>query len=248
MENNAGIYGIFNLKDSKVYIGLSTNLNIRKNKHFNDLKGRRHVNKYLQNAFNKYGEDAFSFVVLEYLDCNNIEGLKEREIYWINYYSSNNRLFGYNMTSGGDGVFELDEEAKNRSAIKRTKHHIVQLDMKGAYIATYRNAKEASVKNNIPYDKNIFSCCQRKYGYQTCYGYIWMFEEDYLENGCAPSKYVPKKNNKPVAQYDLDGNFIALYESARQAELETGIGYRMISRVCKGERPYTHGFIFKFLN
>jgi group I intron endonuclease len=51
---------------------------------------------------------------------------------------------------------------------------------------------------------------------------------------------------KPVSQYDLDGNYINTYESAREAEKQTGIGYKMISRVCNGGRPYTHGYIFKF--
>jgi len=54
------------------------------------------------------------------------------------------------------------------------------------------------------------------------------------------------RNGKPVSQYDLEGNFIATYESAREAEKETGIGYKMISRVCKGKRPHTHGFIWNF--
>ena len=51
---------------------------------------------------------------------------------------------------------------------------------------------------------------------------------------------------KPVLQYDLDGNFIAEYQSAREVERVTGIGYKMVSRVCNGKRPYTHGFVFKF--
>jgi len=247
MENNSGIYGIINLKNNKIYIGLSTRLNVRKKSHFNALKRGNHINKYLQSAFNKYGEDAFSFIVLEYLESDK-EKLKEREIYWIHYYLSNNRLFGYNMTCGGDGVRELDEDAKNRISIGRTRRRVVQLDKNGKYIATYRNAKEASVHNGIPFDKNIFLCCQHRYGCQTCYGYIWMFEEDYLKTGCDASKYVRGCFKKPIEQYDLNGNFIASYESARDAERKTGIGYKMISRVCNGERPYTHGFVFKFLN
>lgn len=51
---------------------------------------------------------------------------------------------------------------------------------------------------------------------------------------------------KSIIQYDLDGNYIAAYSSAREAEKETGIGYKMISRVCNGIRRYTHGYIFKF--
>jgi len=54
------------------------------------------------------------------------------------------------------------------------------------------------------------------------------------------------RTRKPILQYDLNGNFIAKYESAREAEKITGIGYKMISRVCNELRPYTHGFVFMF--
>lgn len=60
----------------------------------------------------------------------------------------------------------------------------------------------------------------------------------------ATGRYKP--HCKPIIQYDLNMNFIAEYKSAREAEKVTGIGYKMISRVCNGERPYTHGFIFRF--
>jgi hypothetical protein len=56
------------------------------------------------------------------------------------------------------------------------------------------------------------------------------------------------KTNKPIIQYDLNMNYIAEYESAREAERITGIGYKLISRVCNHQRPHTHGFIFRFKN
>ena len=56
------------------------------------------------------------------------------------------------------------------------------------------------------------------------------------------------RTNKPIDQYDLEGNFIATYKSAREVEKETGIGYRMISRVCSGERLQTHGYKFNFVS
>lgn len=57
---------------------------------------------------------------------------------------------------------------------------------------------------------------------------------------------IPVNGKKPVLQYDLDGNFIAEYESGHEADRATGIGYKMILRVCNGKRPHTHGFVFKF--
>lgn len=39
---------------------------------------------------------------------------------------------------------------------------------------------------------------------------------------------------KPVAQYDLEGNFIKSYESASAACRETGIHYSSILKVAQG--------------
>ena len=64
----------------------------------------------------------------------------------------------------------------------------------------------------------------------------------------APLIESSKRTNKPVIQYDLNMNYIAEYESSREAEKVTGIGYKMISRVCNYKRPHTHGFIFRFKN
>lgn len=54
-------------------------------------------------------------------------------------------------------------------------------------------------------------------------------------------------DEKAIAQYDKDMNLIATYKSAREAEKATGIGFRMISRVAKGERKWTHGYNFQFV-
>jgi len=51
---------------------------------------------------------------------------------------------------------------------------------------------------------------------------------------------------KPVFQLSLDGHIINEFISLHEADRQTGIGFRMISRVCKGERKTTGGFIWKF--
>lgn len=53
------------------------------------------------------------------------------------------------------------------------------------------------------------------------------------------------RTNKPINQYDLDGNFIATYKSAREVEKEIGISYKNISRYCNGIRNHKQ-YIFKF--
>jgi hypothetical protein len=76
-----------------------------------------------------------------------------------------------------------------------------------------------------------------------------MYKKDYENNGFDLEKYKYPDNHyniKPIIQYDLNMNFISEYESARECERQIGIGHKMISRVCKCERPYTHGYIFRF--
>jgi group I intron endonuclease len=60
-----GIYFISNNVNGKKYIGSSINLKQRERDHWRYLRAGRHKNKHLQYAWNKYGEDVFSFSVLE---------------------------------------------------------------------------------------------------------------------------------------------------------------------------------------
>lgn len=54
----------------------------------------------------------------------------------------------------------------------------------------------------------------------------------------------------PVVQYDLNGNFIAIYESILEAEKQLQIKPKTsnITRVCKGEAYESNGFQWKYLS
>lgn len=56
-------------------------------------------------------------------------------------------------------------------------------------------------------------------------------------------KLCPK--SKAVLQFDLNHNFIAEYESVRQAA-NYGTGDKYISRCCKGLRASYNGFIWEY--
>ena len=94
-----GIYAIKNIDTDKYYVGKSVYIEVRLKRHFRELREGIHHSKYLQNSFNKHGEDSFKPMILE--ECSE-EVLFERERFWIdklNAYKS-----GYNMTLGGGGV------------------------------------------------------------------------------------------------------------------------------------------------
>lgn len=64
-QSQSGIYEIVNLVNGKRYVGSAVDLAQRWREHRWGLKGRRHGNRHLQASWEKYGEAAFSFVVIE---------------------------------------------------------------------------------------------------------------------------------------------------------------------------------------
>lgn len=55
-----------------------------------------------------------------------------------------------------------------------------------------------------------------------------------------------KREIKPIDQYDLNGNFIASYDNAMEAERGSGVRNENILQCCKGIRKSMKGFLFKF--
>ncbi len=76
----SGIYKITCTANKKIYIGSALNLYLRRHVHFSELRYNKHVNRHLQNAWNKYGEQSFTFEVLEYVLPIS---LATREQYWF---------------------------------------------------------------------------------------------------------------------------------------------------------------------
>jgi group I intron endonuclease len=78
------IYKIINLINGKFYVGSTTNQKVRFRQHRKLLRGNRHHCKHLQAAWNKYGEDKFSFAVVEEIPSS--EALWEAEDRWLNLH------------------------------------------------------------------------------------------------------------------------------------------------------------------
>jgi len=93
-----GIYSINNIVNNKRYIGKSKNIYFRIKQHVYDLKtGRlKNENDYMRNSWNKYSQENFTYEVIEILPKDD-SLLNERELYWINYFRTLNREFGYNL-------------------------------------------------------------------------------------------------------------------------------------------------------
>jgi group I intron endonuclease len=71
-----GVYQIRNLTTGNVYVGSSVNVMSRLRSHLRVLEIGKHFNRYLQNAFDKYGEEDFVF---ELLICCPRDEMRRRE-------------------------------------------------------------------------------------------------------------------------------------------------------------------------
>ena len=110
-----GIYRITNLQNGMSYIGKTgMNFGDRWDSHRALLRAGRHDNPYLQNAWNKYGEDAFEFAAVEIVE--NHELLNNLEVRYIADYKA--RGLSYNLHDGGDGGYNLGRHLSNETKRK----------------------------------------------------------------------------------------------------------------------------------
>lgn len=162
------IYLIKNNVDGKVYVGVTTKKNGFKGRYNCKGKGIERVynfhknlkshqklyNEHLYNSILKYGFDAWD--INETLEiCYTKEELMARERYWIKFYDSNNPQYGYNNTSGGDG---LQGTIQNYGAI--LKRRIAYAKSRNQYILTYigRNNRDYMSSFINEEDKHTIAC------------------------------------------------------------------------------------------
>lgn len=104
------IYKVTNQKNGKVYIGQTINsLEYRFKQHYREARSERKLgknNSRFHNALLKYSIEDFKKEVLEEVEKGR---LNEREVYWISFFKSNDRRFGYNIGAGGGSASRSEE-------------------------------------------------------------------------------------------------------------------------------------------
>lgn len=121
MIDESGVYVIRNIQTSFVYVGSSCHIYVRCCEHVRLLKRQKHPCIYLQRAWNKYGENAFDFDILEVV--SEADQLLTAEKHWIDYLRSAHRDFGYNMAlvpgaPNRGRIFSAETRAKMSAAHK----------------------------------------------------------------------------------------------------------------------------------
>lgn len=135
------------------------------------------------------------------------------------------KLFNSLKKYGPDNhQFEIIEECKVEELINREKYWVEHLNS----IKTGLNIKTPG-NNQIHIEKTI------------------SFNSEWC-NKISESKKGKSIHNvkKPILQYDLKGNFINEYESAKEAQRQTSISNSAINNTLKGISKHSGGFVWKY--
>lgn len=119
-----GVYLIHCQTTKKNYVGSAAfSLKQRWSRHINDLNKNKHCNRFLQRSWNKYGQNAFLFIVLEECEVNGCIKLEQKYVDAIkpefNMCKIVNSRLGVKHTK--DACKKISKRLKGK---KKSKEHI----------------------------------------------------------------------------------------------------------------------------
>jgi len=91
------IYIIQNKINNKIYVGQTNNIKRRWGRHKYEAFTKNNQ-KPLYRSMRKHGIDNFSLIEIESCDQSNVD---ELEMFWIEFFQSQSKIFGYNLSQGG---------------------------------------------------------------------------------------------------------------------------------------------------
>ena len=206
------VYSHTNLINGKIYIGLTS---MKPEERWKNGAGY-HIGTHFRNAIDKYGWDNFRHDIIK--DNLTKEEAADLEIYYISFYNSNDRRFGYNMSSGGEnggGHPQSEETRRNisknngsRKGIKRTEE-------------SKRKMSEAKKGEKHPnYGKHLSDETKEKL-----------------------SKAHRRNRNKIVYCVELDCTFNSLDEASKEIQCSKAA----IVHCCKGKTKTCKGYHLEYV-
>lgn len=253
MENYINcIYMYINKNNGKKYVGQTIDFNRRHKQHIRAAESSNNgydENAPIHRAMRKYGIDNFEIIILKQ-NLNNQDELDYWECYYIKEYNTLCKDgMGYNLSSGGaygnPYAGKTEEEMKEISKKKS--------ESRKGMIFTEEHKKhisENSHMKNIPSEQHPF------------YGKHHTEEANEKNRQAHLGKHHTEETKKKIGdasrggnnpkarkiyQYDLNGNFIACYDSIVEAAASNGFTHTHgIIRCAKGQSQKYRGFVWRY--
>lgn len=248
------VYRILNRKVNKCYIGSTADYDRREYDHLYALRKKNHVNKYLQRAWDKYGEENFEFqVVEEYFFPTDYskeiinEYLLCFEIHWNRYFKPEYSI-AKEINRGKLGVPASKKTIENFTIKMKELAKTSDFWKKGIEAAVIKNRGQkrdksigqkiskiikanGKLKGMLPSEETKQKRRETRQKTKEEKGY-YCSEETRQKMSISNRKSC----GKAVDVFDLDMNKIASYNTIIEAERATGVGSTSIVRQCKKKR------------
>ena len=206
--------------NGKIYIGITSQ---RLKKRWQNGRGYLN-NDYFSKAIAKYGWENFEHEII----FNNLskEEAEKEEIKLISMYKSNQRKYGYNIENGGNSIGKHSDETNKKIGMANSgKHPSEEARMK---MSLSHKGQPSSWKGKHHSEEAREKMRLAKIGKQR--GPI--------------SVETKKKKSKPVICIETG----KVYFGIKEAERQTGISSKLISRVCLGKRKKAGNYHWKYVS
>lgn len=137
-----GIYSLYWKNIDLVYIGQSSNIEVRYEEHKRKLRNKTHTNYKVQNMYNLYG-----IPEIQILEVCTHDSLNHKEILWTNEFDSLNK--GLNIVEPGKAAFGTRSPSS-----KYSKFQILKVF---AYLYNDNNYKSSYIANKCRVTEHLIS-------------------------------------------------------------------------------------------
>ena len=241
----------------KVYIGI-TSRSVKDR--WSNGKGYKQC-PAIYNAIQKYGWGNFKKEIL-FEDMSEIEA-KNFETMMIRSFQSNDARYGYNLTEGGDGTFNLPKHIREQKAERQRgaknghAKKVICLETLKVYDTMTQAREETGAKK-------ITECCRHYYKHKTSAGLHWEFyddcipdeeykrllqrliKEEYENKHHPPSEENRKKTSERSSVPVICVEIGTIFNSMEDACRKYNISKSNLCNCCKGKRRTAGGFHWEY--
>jgi hypothetical protein len=226
----SGVYLITNTATNQEYVGSSKNLELREKQHFSKLRRNDHCNAFLQNSYNKYGKESFTYTIL--IVCSE-EDARYYEQQWLDKF---------------DPAFNICKLVGVGNYITKA---VAQYTPEGKFVKKFESIVEAA---------DELGCSASSIGSTltgqnvSCKGFLWTYADcdNYAED--IPSRIIGSSKGAEwtkfwqtdyvINKWSLSGEFLDSYSDLKSLVKTISVTQHMFCKHLHGEYGSVKGHVY----